>query len=366
MNAYWTKRFLSLESRSHTLSTDDAKSVVQIFNTAEAQIRKTIRSWLQRYADATGSISMADAKKMLTDDEMQELKWTLDDYIKYGEANAINQKYMKQLEIASAKHHVSRFTALMTDCNFQLVKLYEGYESTIHSALEKAYTNSYLNTSFELSKGLNVGFKTGIDKPMLDQILDNPWTKDKVTFSTRIWKDQAKLQTKLYNEITNMCLTGDDPEKAINNIANDFGTSKSNAKRLVQTEEAFYSSAAQKSTFNDYGLDKYEIVATLDSRTSDICRSMDGKIFNLKDYKPGLNAPPFHPNCRTTTVPYIDNNPFTDDGYRAARHNDKDLYYVPNDMTYKEWKSTFVDGNGLDKMEPFENKKNKVKTFKRK
>lgn len=109
------------------------------------------------------------------------------------------------------------------------------------------------------------------------------------------------------------------------------------------TEEAYFSSAAQKDCFYDLDVEKYEIVATLDSYTSEICRSLDGKVFPMKDFEPGVTAPPFHVWCRSTTVPYFDEN-FGQTGERAARGADGKTYYVPADMTYEEWKKTFVDG----------------------
>lgn len=107
--------------------------------------------------------------------------------------------------------------------------------------------------------------------------------------------------------------------------------------------EAYFSSAAQKDCFDELGVEQYEIVATLDSHTSEICRSLDGKHFPMKDFQPGLTAPPFHVNCRTTTVPYFEDD-FGSAGERAARGKDGKTYYVPADMNYREWEETFVDG----------------------
>ena len=47
---------------------------------------------------------------------------------------------------------------------------------------------------------------------------------------------------------------------------------------------------------------KYEYVATLDSRTSPICKRLDGRKF---EYNKGP-TPPQHFNCRSTTVPVVD------------------------------------------------------------
>ena len=56
----------------------------------------------------------------------------------------------------------------------------------------------------------------------------------------------------------------------------------------------------------------------------------------MKEFEPGVTAPPFHVNCRSTTAPYFDDEFSL--GERAARGEDGKTYYVPSDMTYKEWK----------------------------
>ena len=75
---------------------------------------------------------------------------------------------------------------------------------------------------------------------------------------------------------------------------------------------------------------KYQYVATLDSRTSLICASLDGKIF---DYNAGP-LPPQHFNCRSTTVPVLDDaeleRMFPDTRPSATGR-------VPQDMNYGTW-----------------------------
>ena len=121
------------------------------------------------------------------------------------------------------------------------------------------------------------------------------------------------------------------------------------------TEEAFFSSAAQKDCFDELDVEQFEIVATLDSHTSDICRGMDGKHFPMSEWKVGVTAPPFHVHCRSTTVPYFDDE-FDAVGERAARDEETGkTYFVPGNMTYKEWEKSFVNGgdkSGLQEASP--------------
>ncbi|MBQ5970240.1 MAG: hypothetical protein IJL52_09035 [Clostridia bacterium] len=62
----------------------------------------------------------------------------------------------------------------------------------------------------------------------------------------------------------------------------------------------------------------------------------------MKEFKEGVTAPPFHPWCRCTTVPYFDD--MKDIGERWMRDPETGKTgVVPEDMTYQEWKEVFVD-----------------------
>ena len=50
------------------------------------------------------------------------------------------------------------------------------------------------------------------------------------------------------------------------------------------TEQAYFHSVAQKEAFDDLDVEEFEVVATLDSHTSEICQEMDGKHFPMTDY----------------------------------------------------------------------------------
>lgn len=108
------------------------------------------------------------------------------------------------------------------------------------------------------------------------------------------------------------------------------------------TESAFFTSASQRDCYNELDVERFEVVATLDTKTSDECRDMDGKVFDMKDYEIGITAPPFHNYCRTVTCPYFEDNEIAE---RAARGADGKTYYVKGDMTYKDWHKAFVDGD---------------------
>ena len=183
-----------------------------------------------------------------------------------------------------------------------------------------------------------------LDTRVIDTVLTKPWASDGRSFSDRIWSNKEKLVRELHNELTQCLIRGYDPQKATDNLAQIMNVSKTQAGRLVMTELAAVRVTSRLDSLKELNVEQYEIVATLDSHTSEICQEMDGKQFRLSDFEIGATAPPFHPNCRTDIVPYFGDE-FDDLGERAARGADGKTYYVPANITYKQWQQSFVDGD---------------------
>lgn len=340
---YWKQRFTQLETAQNRKGATAYLEMEKQYKAAQNELEAQIARWYQRFADSNG-ISLAQAKQWLKGQDLAEFKWDVKEYIKYGKENAINGAWMQELENASSKFHISRLEALQIQTQNSLETMFAQQMGTMKKALSDVYASGYYHTAYAVQQGFGLGWDiAGLDKAQIEKVLSKPWAVDGYNFSTRIWNSKTKLIGEVHNELSKNLLTGADPQKAIDSLAKKMGTSKSNAGRLVMTEQAYFSSAAQKDCFNDLDVEEYEIVATLDSHTSDICRSLDGKVFKMSDYKPGVTAPPFHVYCRSTTAPHFKDN--FDAGERAARGADGKTYYVPDDVTYSEWKKAFVDGD---------------------
>lgn len=340
---YWKQRFTQLEAAQNRKGATAYLEMEKQYKAAQNELEAQIARWYQRFADSNG-ISLAQAKQWLKGRDLAEFKWDVKEYIKYGKENAINGAWMQELENASSKFHISRLEALQIQTQNSLEIMFAQQMGTMKKALSDVYASGYYHTAYAVQQGFGLGWDiAGLDQAQIEKVLSKPWAVDGYNFSTRIWNSKTKLIGEVHNELSKNLLTGADPQKAIGSLAKKMGTSKSNAGRLVMTEQAYFSSAAQKDCFNDLDVEEYEIVATLDSHTSDICRSLDGKVFKMSDYKPGVTAPPFHVYCRSTTAPHFKDN--FDTGERAARGADGKTYYVPDDVTYSEWKRAFVDGD---------------------
>lgn len=362
---YWKKRFLDLEAASNAYGQEAFQKIEPAFDSAQKTIQKEIEAWYGRYAK-NNNITMQEARKQLSGKELKEFKWDVKEYIKYGQENALNQQWMKELENASARFHVNRLEALKIRTQHAAEVAFGNELDELDAMARKVFTEDYYHSIFEVQKGFNIGWEVGqIDEKKLNTLIKKPWAADGKNFSDRIWSQKTQLVDELHTQLTRTCILGKAPDDAINAISKKFNTTKNNAGKLVMTEQAYFHSVAQEKAFDDLDVEEFEIVATLDSSTSEICRELDGKHFSMKEYEPGVTAPPFHPWCRTVTVPYFQDN-FT--GERAARGADGKTYYVPDSMTYKEWKKSLVDGNGegLKTVKPVAVVKDPTEVFKEK
>lgn len=344
---YWRKRFEQLEEAQNNKSVKYYLELEKQYKLAMTSIEKDILVWYNRFAQNEG-ISLLEAKKLLNTRELEEFKWSVEEYIKYGKENAINQKWMKELENASARVHITRLEALKLQIQQQVEVLYGNELDGIDRLMKDIYTSGYYHTAFNVQQGVNVGWSLmSLDTNRINKVISKPWVTDGLNFSERIWgKHRSALINELHTKLTQSIIRGENPKNLVNDFAKMFNVSKSQAKNLIMTESAFFASASRKDCFNDLDVEKYEIVATLDLRTSNICRELDGKVFDMKDYQVGVTAPPFHCRCRTTTAPWFED----EEGYRAAKGKDGKTYYVPSSMKYNEWYEKYVKNNDISEI----------------
>lgn len=97
-------------------------------------------------------------------------------------------------------------------------------------------------------------------------------------------------------------------------------------------------------SYKETGIKKYRFLATLDIKTSEVCRNMDGKEFDVDKAVPGENLPPLHPWCRSTTISTM-NKQVMDKLQRRARDPvTGKTYLIPANMNYNEWIKTVRSG----------------------
>lgn len=342
---YLAQRMRELEEARHKEASEIADNIAEHYEYAKRSIDEKIRSWYQRLADNNG-VSMEEAIKLLTVSELEEFHWDVKQYIAKGKENAISGEWVKQLENASAKRHITHLEAIKAYARQICEEVARKRLEETAREIEKLYTDAYYHTAFEVQKCFGIGWSMDrLDQRRVKSVLSKPWAADGRDFSARIHADLGQTVEVINREITHMLLTGEKPDRAIAEIHKRLGISKSHAATMVYTEGAIFAQAGQKDCYNDLGVEKYIIVETLDSKTCPICGDMDGKIFPMSEWEIGVTAPIFHPRCRGTTAPYFDDMEGT--GERFARDVDCKTYNVPANMKYSEWSKETIKNSDI-------------------
>ena len=339
---YWAERFEQLTEAELRKADDLSAEMVKEYRQTAQDLNDDIQRWYARFA-AENKMSLAEARRVLTGRELAEFRWTVDEYIKYAKKADLSEAYIQKLKNASARVHIDRLEAIRMQMAQHVEKLAAKGNARLTDVLRDIYPDAQMRTAYEVQKKKGVEPFARIPEADVDRILKKPWVSDGLNFSDRIWRDKERLLNTLQGELTRGLIRGEPYGKIAQRIAGRMGVARSAAARLVETEAAFFSSRGQLDAFRDLGVEQYEFVATLDSRTSETCREMDGKVLPLSEFKPGITAPPLHCHCRSTTCPYFDDE-FTEGETRAARDPETGkTVQVDSRLTYENWKNIFVD-----------------------
>lgn len=342
-NKRWKAAFERLEASRTKQAEAIARGVDGSFKASEKVILDRIEAWYARIARNNG-ITSQEARKLLDRNELKEFRWTVQEYIKAGKHHGGDPAVLKQLENASAKTHISRLESLEAQIKGETEVLYARYKNDLSGHLIDLYSDQYYHTAFEIQRGIGVGWTfDGVNQRKIEKIIQEPWASDHFNLSERLGLSKSRLIETSHRLLTQMVLTGDNPDRYIKQLAKELGISRRNAGRVIMTESAYYGQLAQQDAYEALGVEEYEIIATLDNITSPICREMDGQHFKMSEYEIGVTAPPFHPWCRTTTAPYFSDQSIVE---RIAKDKDGQNYYVDGSMTYKEWAKKYPQDAG--------------------
>ena len=149
-------------------------------------------------------------------------------------------------------------------------------------------------TIYQVQKQTGLGFSFSlIDDAAIKKAMSLKWYGK--NYSERIWVNTDRLAEKLKEELMVNFITGRTNREAAESVQFEFAKGMQNARRLVRTESCYFANQMEMQSYEECEIEKYRFVATLDLRTSDICRELDGKVFLVSEQQPGKNCPPMHP-----------------------------------------------------------------------
>lgn len=324
----------------HSNSDEYIALIVNAYDKAIKDINDDISKIFYAFM-ANGKLDLSEARDLLnsyiSDKELRDIRAK----IKYIQDEDIKAFLMAQLNMKAYKARMTRLEALKESIyiNCKLIADTELKQSTL------SYINSineaYYRNIFDIQKGTGLGFDFAtmpVDK--VEEILKNNWSGKH--YSERIWHNTDVLAEKLQETITSGLMAGTNSRKMAIELQDLTDQGKHAAERLVRTETTYVCNSSEIESYKECGIEKYVFVATLDLRTSKVCREHDKKIYEVSKAVPGENLPPLHPYCRSTTIAYKDEETLNNLRRRARDPKTGKTYVLPNNMSYDEWYKKYV------------------------
>lgn len=352
MNSYWQRRFASRKLEGLREAERFNATMAKRYKYIVETLRRDVDAWYKRYA-GENNLSLADARKELRAGELDAFKMTLEEFIRLAKQDNLSNEIKKILDKASIRVRLMRSEELYIIMAMRAEQALQGLKDELEPLLAKVYEDTYYKDLYEVQSKTGYVPTVGLPDGAIDTVLSNPWASDGKIFSERIWENQQRLINTLRYELAQSLMLQEGGAPLVGRIQSRFHVSFNEARRLVETETAFVQERAFMDSMATMGLEEYEIIAVLDTRTSPICRKLDKKRFFIKDAKPGITMPPFHCYCRSTTVPYIPGIS-DDDSTRAARKEgdpDGKTVQVPAELSYEEWYNKYVKGSTKYKLQ---------------
>ena len=293
---YWEKR--EAEALKHYLQEEQEyqAQLRAIYQNMLDAAQKEIDAFYGRYADKE-QITLAEAKRRVS-------KLDIAAYQRKAKRYVADKDFGKQaneeMRLYNLTMKVNRLEMLKANIGLELVAGHDEQEQFMAKILRG-------RTEEELQRQAGILGKTVRNNAKLAETIPNA-SFHNATFSERIWGNQTALKAELSKQLQVGMIQGKNPRVLAKEIQKTFGTSTSNAERLMRTELARVQTEAQRQSFLANDFEEYTFHANRGCCSA--CADLDGKHFKIKDMMPGKNAPPMHPNCRCSVSAYEDDTEY--------------------------------------------------------
>lgn len=338
--SYWIKRAEEREQEWNKKSKGTIeRELANYYKQALLRIEDDIAVLYGRFAK-DNKLTYAEASKMLTSNEFKQWRMSLEEYLDAIDKN-VDNKLLLELNTLAMRKRISRLDKLYGDTLKNLYRLGTDSENGMTKFLSGAYKDNYYKNLFDIGK--TIGIKSSVsevDDKKIRKVLNNSWSGK--NYSERIWKNTDKLSKLIKNEITDGFHRGVSINKMAKLVQQRMNVGKYEATRLVRTEMNYVQNQAALDSIKDADMKYYIFLATLDKKTSTVCRAHDRKVYPVDSATPGTNMPPLHPHCRSTIAGNLTDYD-TGRGKRTAKNKDGKRIIIPAAMNYDDYYKVYIE-----------------------
>lgn len=287
---YWAKRVDEIIRYADQIDIDVFAEIARIYLEEAKLVQKELFAFYQRFADDNG-LTLQEAMYQLRHEDVSDYQQNAKRYFEQAEKDP---ELLKRLNEQYASARATRMDLLNLELTWRAGVLATSISSTFENHLLKTAKYAYRKA----------GDRRGtINEPALRELIRTPINGK--NYSEHIWGNVDKLAEDLREVLRRGFIRGLHPREMAQEIAKKYNVARSRAQTIIRTDGTAIISNSVAKRYLDAGLKYYRILVHLDDRTTDICRQIakEDKRYELSEMKAGLNAPPFHYNCRSGIVP---------------------------------------------------------------
>lgn len=349
---YWAERALNEMLMGERSVLEYENALLQAYTIALREIKKDIDSFFTRYAHQH-KITYAEARKRLTSPELKEFQALVNKWLAEARSGKWSSEYIRYLEKLEGSKYISRLEMLEADVRYQIEIIENGKHVDMTDLLTINYLAAYYERSYTIAHGAEIAVRfNAVSKAGVEKAVKSKWSQYR--YDQTIWNDRDKLVRTLSTIIPQSFSRGLSSNQLGDMIAKEMGASRNRGRTLARTEVNYICNQADLDAYKAADIEEYKYLATLDLRTSEVCRGLDGTVHKVSHATVGVNFPPMHPNCRSTTVAKFDDD--EGDADRVARDESGRTIRVPRKMTQEEYINTYVPEEDRERLLKFRKK----------
>mgnify|MGYP000136306431 FL=1 len=333
---YWedraAERMVSYTSKAESTADTLGKAYYATARYLQGEANDVFNAFTDKF-----ELSIAEAETMLKNAPNKSMF----EQMKTALATCTDEQRKQELETLLSSpayaHRIGRLNDLDSKISDMCSRLANAEIGVDTAHLGDIIQRAYMQTVFDVTKGAD--YRAAFDlipESRVKAILSTNWSGQ--MFSQRVWDNTNALADGLKHDMLVGIMAGKSEQHMADDIMNRCGVGAFEARRLVRTETTCVANMAELYGYKELDIDEYEFSACLDSRTSDLCRELDGKVFKRNSAQAGVNLPPMHPFCRSTTLPVLP----------SEEDLDKELAELGNeigaDVDFDEWERNLQQG----------------------
>ena len=337
---YWERRAAKRMYEDMKTAEAAADDVENLYSRASLYVQQQGSQIFDTFRRETG-LTEQEALKLLQQVKIPTDFQAILEYLDSIKDPAKRKTVIDWLNASATRSRLARLASLQQAID-NLVPLLYAEELKLHEeAYQEIIQRSFLQSTFDIQQFSGYGQRVApLDAAQIDKLMRERWLGS--NYSRRLWVNTSRLAKSLRDEMMVSFLTGRSQLEAWRAIDDEFGKGQHASRRLIRTESNYMANQAHLEAYKQAGIEEYIYVATLDLKTSKVCRGLDGKKFMVAKAMPGKNYPPMHPWCRSTTIAWIPAKLLAKMKRDALEPKTGRHIKIPANMTYDDWYGKFV------------------------